>query len=526
MKNFRRRCVILAAKGVLPSTSVLRLDAREGANGMKRNWLWLLCFALCLALAGCSADGYIVSGEYMYYKCEYYQALEGYQGDASELTLPTELNGVQMKIVSGNKKAREQGYTWDGLTSVVIPEGYTEIWSAFEGCGELASVTLPSTLQAIKSNAFADCSSLTQIQLPEGLMMLDRGAFRNAGLTAVHIPDSVSILGEYYPTNPFVGCAALKEITFSAAHPSLRWEDGAIVRRSYDVDTLIVYPGYAEARDEYVVPASVKRIAEYAFSDATIRRIVLPEGLTDVYKGAFTGCTGLEEVVVPASVESIDGDAFLDCEQVMLVVPYGSYAEEYAKGKGMTYRYSDRDFLPGQEPTATPTIEPAATPTTDGTNAVETKAPSAQPSDAIAAPTREELLDAGLELPEMSAGETLYLGAAAIPEAEHTYVAIVASADGKTLSSVTIYIKNLNLQTKNGSALYILKYSSLQNTYNGPITRYDVMELTLGESALTNLSLSGDSGEGLLMYVLNHKPSGASAVQVPLTPARVAFVKR
>ena len=78
------------------------------------------------------------------------------------------------------------------LTSVVIPEGVTEIgWWAFQDCTSLASVRLPGSLTMINECAFSGCKSLTSVTIPAGVKWIDGSEF--SGCTSL---TSVTILGK------------------------------------------------------------------------------------------------------------------------------------------------------------------------------------------------------------------------------------------------------------------------------------------------------------------------------------------
>ena len=52
----------------------------------------------------------------------------------------------------------------ESLTSIVIPEGVTEIkHSAFLNCKKLTKVDLPSTLKKVFLNIFTGCSNLVEV---------------------------------------------------------------------------------------------------------------------------------------------------------------------------------------------------------------------------------------------------------------------------------------------------------------------------------------------------------------------------
>ena len=65
---------------------------------------------------------------------------------------------------------------------------------------------------------------------------------------------------------------------------------------------------------EQIIPADVKVIGEYAFSEISdLVEIVIPEHVTEIEKFAFYKCKNLEKVTISKSVEKIGYGAFGDC---------------------------------------------------------------------------------------------------------------------------------------------------------------------------------------------------------------------
>ena len=97
-------------------------------------------------------------------------------------------------------------------TEVTIPstlggKPVTEIGqSAFYGCSELTSVTIPEGVTTIGVSAFYNCKSLTSVTIPEGVTEIGDYAFLNCtSLTSVTIPASVTSIENY----SFNGCPDL-----------------------------------------------------------------------------------------------------------------------------------------------------------------------------------------------------------------------------------------------------------------------------------------------------------------------------
>ena len=74
------------------------------------------------------------------------------------------------------------------LTELIIPEGVTNIPSAFAACKSIVSITIPNSVTSIGYNAFNGCTGLTSVTIPNSVTSIGECAFRNCtGLTSVTI---------------------------------------------------------------------------------------------------------------------------------------------------------------------------------------------------------------------------------------------------------------------------------------------------------------------------------------------------
>lgn len=112
------------------------------------------------------------------------------------LTFPKAEDGVLNFAYSGWGGC-DNGY----ITSVIIPEGYTEIGKfTLSGYKSLTSVSFPSTLDKINDGAFCNDLKLRTLNLNEGLRYIGNGAFywqsnNNVTLGTLKVPSTVKYIG-------------------------------------------------------------------------------------------------------------------------------------------------------------------------------------------------------------------------------------------------------------------------------------------------------------------------------------------
>ncbi len=251
------------------------------------------------------------------------------------------------------------GYALNGMmttmTSLVIPEGVTEIPDyAFIG-SSLESVTLPSTLTKIGKGAFSgsklksitipaavtefggsafkNCTSLTTITF-EGesqLTTLGTYVFAGSGLTSITLPAGVTNLyKEYSASYTFADCASLTSVTFLGEITELNGYafQNCTALQSFTIPstvkvlgnylfagsglTSITIPGTLERM--YIASKYTQTSAGYTFQDCTaLKTVVIENGFKYLNGASFKGCTALTSVTFPASVTVVGANAFEDC---------------------------------------------------------------------------------------------------------------------------------------------------------------------------------------------------------------------
>ena len=160
------------------------------------------------------------------------------------------------------------------------------VWPSANG-----NITIPSTVETIRSSAFEECLSLTGVTISEGVIAIERNAFQNCkNLKNITIPSSV----EYIQINAFTGCENLKSITIAEDNPSCSAENGVL----YDKDktVLIAWPS---ANGNITIPSTVETIETSAFEGCrSLTGITIPESITEIESNAFKNCTNLKTITV------------------------------------------------------------------------------------------------------------------------------------------------------------------------------------------------------------------------------------
>ena len=222
---------------------------------------------------------------------------------------------------------------YDGVTYQVTKIGE----SAFYGCWDVTSITLPSSIKEIGNFAFQDCQ-IESINLPAGLKKIGNCAFRNVNLQSIDIPSSVTEMGSAV----FLDCFYDIElnITDLKAWCNISFEGTLrgimkLFLNGKEVTHLVIPDGVKEVKacsfGEFVniesveIPQGVEKIGDYAFyADYELTSITIPKSVTSIGEYAFWYCEKLSSLTIPSSVKEIGGNAFWNCSGISdLVLPEG-----------------------------------------------------------------------------------------------------------------------------------------------------------------------------------------------------------
>ena len=225
------------------------------------------------------------------------------------------------------------------LSSITIPESVTSIGDfAFNYCSDLTYIAIPNSVTSIGNYAFSGCSSLTSVDIPNSVTSINPSAFSGCtSLTSVTIPNSVTSIG----FGAFYGCSGLTSITIGSSVASI----GS--RAFYHCSRLkkVIVPDIAAwcsisfttthpyGDTNFLDDSNPLSIAQHLFRDeeTEITDLVIPNGVTSIGFGAFSGCSSLTSVTIPNSVASIGSGAFSSCSGLTsILIPNSVSSIDYA----------------------------------------------------------------------------------------------------------------------------------------------------------------------------------------------------
>ena len=217
------------------------------------------------------------------------------------------------------------------LESLVLPKAFETFGEcAFSGMPSLARVDLGGTktigeqaflasralqevdfradlgrLTTISAYAFAE-TGLVSAVLPDSVTSLGDGAFtRSTDLKEVHLGSGLTELG----ARVFTGTTALASLSVDPSNPVLSL-DGSVLYQQGNDGSHLVYAALAAPLPAYSVRPGTAQIDEAAFKGhATLREVVVPEGVKAIGAQAFAGIHELTDVALPDSLEEVS-DAF------------------------------------------------------------------------------------------------------------------------------------------------------------------------------------------------------------------------
>lgn len=250
--------------------------------------------------------------------------------------------------------------------------------SAFYYFSSLKEITIPDTVRTIGNYAFGYATQLEKVYIPDRMYAINDTAFNSCDWDKLVLNVLSGSKAEEY--------AQQKGIRYESREPlpepiysgtcgeNVEWAlyDGGVLKLTgwgrmsdyknfrdapwydfrydikaieigKDITSVGVHAFFGAMNCEYVTFETGSKLTSVGGSAfyylSSLKEIMLPEAVRTIGNAAFGYCGQLEKIYLPDYVSSINDTAFLACDQSKLVlnVATGSYAEQYAKDKGLQH---------------------------------------------------------------------------------------------------------------------------------------------------------------------------------------------
>ena len=211
-----------------------------------------------------------------------------YTGNSANIVVPEMIKGKKVSRIG-----HSAFYRCYGLSEVKIPSTVISIgdW-AFSECYGLGKIEILSNVTNIGEFAFSDCKSLSEVKIPNSVTSIGDFAFSGcSSLSEIEISSSVTYIG----SGAFSGCSSLSKINVSKNN--LEYSSVLGVLFNKDKTELIRFPNRKNGK--YEIPNSVTSIGSGAFSGcSSLSEIEIPSNVTNIGSFVFAGCSSLRKINV------------------------------------------------------------------------------------------------------------------------------------------------------------------------------------------------------------------------------------
>ncbi len=202
--------------------------------------------------------------------------------------------------------------------------------------GKKGAFTIPSGVSVIGAFAFKNCTEITSLTIPSGVKTISAYAFASLGIKTVSLPRSVSSIA----VSAFDDCFTLKSISVNGKNTAYRGIDGVLYSKGKNV--IVRCPEGKTGK--YTIVSGVRTVGASAFLNCTyIPTVVIPNSVTKIADYAFSGA-GITSVTIPSGVTAIAAKAFENCFNLKTFA-VNSANTVYSARDGMLYSKYKKVFV-------------------------------------------------------------------------------------------------------------------------------------------------------------------------------------
>ena len=245
-----------------------------------------------------------------------------------------EQSGATKLIIHENSKLGDGNY--QGLSIEFYERTQTIFDDAFGDVTGIAELNLPSSIKTLEVNALSKIK-IEKLTLYSNLSLKDKNL--SATLKSVHVFSDASqtlasgffencefieniVISEgikWFKDRVFYNCKALKELTIYLSPEFDSYVGQDCFDEDFVLEKLTFSAGFPLHKlglksIEQAELMDCETLKGQAFENCTaLKRITLPDTLTEISHNAFSGCTNLVQVKLPKNLKLIDYYAFSNC---------------------------------------------------------------------------------------------------------------------------------------------------------------------------------------------------------------------
>ena len=177
------------------------------------------------------------------------------------------------------------------LKQIIIPEGIPEI-------------------KDIKENYFKNCVNLESIKIPSSVTHIDEGAFKDC--KNIKSADCDQKWCKYFGWNKYTvdkSCLFLKKEIFD------NWTSLKSLEIPIAITAKNIEPGAFQNCNNIIDLNCHPELLQQFGNKQGIKKVTIPNGITEIKKDSFKGYVNLEQVIIPDTVK-IDEGTFDDCKKL------------------------------------------------------------------------------------------------------------------------------------------------------------------------------------------------------------------
>lgn len=270
-----------------------------------------------------------------------YQKVDGgieitkYNGTASEINIPEEIDGKTVVSIG------EGAFETKQFSKITVPASVTTIKNyAFRQNIYLESVDIKGAIKSIPAGLFSFCVNLKEFDIPSSVETIGDNAFGGTGLKSVTLPDSVKKVGAF----AFYGCVHLESFESGTGLEEL---GGSALSDCISLSDIKLNEGLktigescfssCTALKKIDLPTTIDTLEQYVFAATTLEEYHVPASIKTIRSYAFAGCKSLGNIYIPETVTKMETDIFNEMKDFVIHGKPDSTAEIYADNFGLKF---------------------------------------------------------------------------------------------------------------------------------------------------------------------------------------------